>query len=344
MAATIKDVAQRAGVSIATVSHVQNKTRFVSVELTARVNEAIRELAYYPNLLVGSLRGKKTHTVGLVLPSISNETFGLLAETIQKMLFKLGYNLIICNTSYDPAIEWEAYNTLLMKKADAIIAIPTSREPDKLAEIKRRRIPIVLIDRVIPGLTADTVRVDNVKGTHDAIAHLIGLGHTAIGYIDRKIDHSHSLEQKAGYRKALEEHGIAFEKENLVRADGFDYHSGLVAVKVLLAHRPRLTAVFAYYDITAMGAMRGILDLGLRIPEDVSVVGYDGMPFTIASSPRLTTIEFPVHKIAKSTCDLLMRRLEETDGMDGPETDIVITPRLTVRDSTARLKEKGDRT
>ena len=332
---TVKDVAKRAEVSIATVSHVINKTRFVSEDLTARVNDAIKELGYYPNQLVGGLRKKKSFTIGLVLPSISNETFGLLAETIQKLLFKQGYNLIICNTSNDVEIEEEALNTLLMKKADAIMAIPTSREGEKLKEIQRMGVPLVLVDRVIPGLKVDTVRVDNFRGTHDAITHLLDLGHRDIGYIDRKIDQSHSLEQVRGYRQALEERGLAFDPSRVVRADGFDYSSGVGAAKELISKQPQLTAIFAYFDITALGALRGILDLGYRVPEEFSVVGCDGMPFTNVSAPRLTTISFPVHRIAKTACDLVMERLEHKE--DGKEKvkDIVIAPKLIVRDSTA---------
>jgi LacI family transcriptional regulator len=335
VAVTIKDVAKKAGVSIATVSHVLNKTRFVSEELTTRVTEAINELGYYPNLLVGSLRNKKTYTIGLVLPSISNETFGLLAETIQKMLFKFGYNLIICNTSYDLDIEREALSTLLMKKADAIIVIPTSREGEKLKEIRNMGIPIVMVDRVIPDLAVDIVRVDNFRGVYDAIEYLIGLGHRSIGYIDRMVDHSHSLEQKMGYKKALEDHGLSFNSINVIRAGGYDYNSGIEAAKALIQKNKQLTALFAYYDITALGAMRGILDLGYRVPEEFSVVGCDGMPFTNASSPRLTTISFPVHRIAKITCDLLMKRLGREEGREEKVSEIVIMPKLIVRDSTA---------
>jgi LacI family transcriptional regulator len=338
---TIKDVARRANVSIATVSHVLNNTRFVSDELTARVNEAVRELGYYPNRLVGSMRTGKTYTVGLVLPSIANETFGHLAETIQRLLFKFGYNLIICSTAYDLEIEREAFNTLLMKKADAILAVPTCREPDKLREISGMGIPVVVIDRVIPGLSVDTVRVDNLRGTHDAIAHLLDLGHRRIGYLDRKVDQSHSVEQKLGYKRALEERGLPFEQTNMVRADGYDYHAGISAAKALLRRNPGLTAVFAYYDIIALGAIRGILDLGYRIPEDFSVVGYDGMPFTNASWPRLTTVEFPVHRVAKNACDLLMRRLEHPAGREGREQDISFVPKLIVRDSTGAPPDRS---
>jgi len=335
MAATVKDVAKLAGVSIATVSHVINKTRYVSDETTTRVNDAIEELKYYPNMLVSGLLNKKTYTIGLVIPSISNETFGLLAETIQKMLFSSGYNLIICNTSYDLEIEEEAFNTLLRKKADAIIAIPSNREGKKLKEIKEMGIPIVLVDRVIPDFSADTVRVDNFQGTHEAINYLIGLGHTAIGYIDRKVDQSHSLEQKLGYKKALEDHGIPFDAANMVRADDYDYESGVSAVKKLLQNNPKLTAIFAYYDITALGAMRGILELGYRVPEDFSVIGYDGMPFTKVSWPRLTTVFFPEYRIAKATCELLIKRLDRDDSRNEKEKDIVIVPKLIVQESTA---------
>ena len=333
-AVTIKDVAARACVSIATVSHVLNRTRFVSAELTTRVNQVVRELGYYPNRLVGSMRSGKTYTIGLVLPSIANETFGHLAEAIQRLLFKFGYNLIICNTAYDPNIEQEAFNTLLMKKADAIIAVPSCREPVKLREILGIGIPVVVIDRVIPGLLVDTIRIDNVRGTHDAISHLLDLGHRRIGYIDRKVDQSHSLEQKLGYKKALEERGLAFESANIIRPAGYDYDAGTSAAKALVHRNPDLTAVFAYYDVIALGALRGLIDLGYRIPRDFSVVGYDGMPFTHASYPRLTTVEFPVRKVAKKACDLLMRRLERQAGREDGEKDIIIAPKLIVREST----------
>lgn len=341
MAVTIKDVANEAGVSTATVSHVINKTRYVSEDVTARVLNAIEKLGYYPNLLVGSLRKKKTYTVGLVLPSISNETFGLLAERIQKILFKFGYNLIICNTSYNTILERDAFNTLLMKKTDAIIAIPASSDVDKLNEIKDMGIPIVLVDRVINGLNVDTVRVDNFKGAYDMIEYLISLGHRSIGYIDRKADQSHSLEQKMGYKKALEDHGILYNPANVIHAKGYDYKSGIDSVKTLIQKNPNITAVSAYYDVVAFGAMRGLLDMGYRVPEDISVVGYDAMPFTAASSPRLTTVLSPVNKLAKETCNLVIKRLEQKhsreqkDIQEEKEANIVIMPKLIIRESTA---------
>jgi LacI family transcriptional regulator len=221
-----------------------------------------------------------------------------------------------------------------MKKVDAIIAIPSDRQSDKLNEIKKIGIPIILIDRVIPNLVVDTVRVDNNKGTQEAINHLINLGHKSIGYIDRKIDQSHSLEQKLGYKQALEDHEIPYDASNVVRTEDYDYVSGIVAVKKLVQKNPQLTAIFAYYDITALGALRGLIEMGYRIPEDFSVIGYDGMPFTKVSSPRLTTVNFPVNRIARTTCDLLIKRLDREKENHEAEKDIVIVPELIVRDST----------
>jgi DNA-binding LacI/PurR family transcriptional regulator len=331
---TIKDVARRAGVSTATVSHVINKTRFVSEETTDLVNHAIEDLGYYPNMLVGSLRKKKTYTIGLVMPSISNETFGQLAEIIQKTLFKCGYNLIISTTAYNLEIEKQAFNTLLMKKVDAVIAIPSNPQATKLIEIKGMGIPIVVIDRVIPEFVVDTVRVDNYQGMKNAISYLIGLGHRHIGYIDRKVDQSHSLEQKSAYTSALEEHGIPLNLAYIFRAKGYDYDSGINAGKQLIQENPSLTAIAAYYDITALGALRGIIDLGYRVPEDISVIGFDGMPITQVSCPRLTSVCFPVEQIAKTACNLLIKRLERDEAKQEKEKDIVLVPELIIREST----------
>ena len=333
MTVTIKDVARRADVSTATVSHVLNKTRFVSDELVGRVNLAIDELEYYPNLVVGSMRRKKTFTVGLVMPSISNETFSALAETIQRLLFEKQYHVIICNTAYDETVEAATLRTLLTKKVDGMIVIPMTRTAGVYARIQALGVPVVLVDRVIPDLAADTVTVNNYLGSHQAARFLLELGHRRIGYIDRILDHSHSLDQKRGYREALAEAGIPYDEGLVVRADGFGYDAGNRAVKELLGRLPAPTAVMAFIDIIAIGAMRGVVDLGLSVPGDVSLVGFDDMPLAAHTTPRLTTISFPVAEIAGAACELLLKRLVAYQA--APPTNRIIDPSLHVRDSTA---------
>jgi len=334
---TIKDVAKKAGVSIATVSHVMHKTRYVSEETTKKVNDVISELRYYPNLLVGSLRKKRTFSVGLVIPNISNETFGKLSENIQRILFKNKYNLMICNTANDDNIEKEALYTLLTKKVDGIIAIPTSKNIEIFREIQNLDIPLVFIDRKIPKLDVDSVLFDNIDSAYVATKHLLELGHRNIGYIDRPFDHSHNIEQKSGYIKALEEYGISYNKDILIRSRDFDYFAGIDAAKTLLEKDESITAIYAFYDIIALGVIRGVYELGLKVPDDISVVGYDGMPFSRICIPKLTTSKIPVSKVAKAACNLILKRIENKDNLKVEK--IVIKTHLIVGESTSSIKK-----
>ena len=337
--ATILDVARRAGVSTATVSHVLNKTRYVSDALVERVERAVRELDYYPNQLGGSMRTKKSYTVGLIVPSIANETLGTVAERIERILFEHGYNLIICSTAYDCALEERALDTLLMKQTDAIIAIPTGGCTEKLRQTAEKGVPIVLADRRIEQLPADSVLVDNVRGAYELVQHLISLGHRNIGYIDRMTPQSHSIDQREGYLRALAQNGIPVRACNIAEAQGYDYKAGYTAAQSLLQNRD-LTAIFAYYDVTALGAMRAALDMGYRVPEDLSIAGYDGMPFCGFVSPRLTTVQFPAEELAQRVCALVIERLR--GGQEARQSEnrfVTITPQLVLGESTCAVRK-----
>ncbi len=333
---TIKDVAKKAGVSIATISHVMHKTRYVSEKTTKKVNDVISELRYYPNLLVGSLRKKRTFSIGLVFPNISNETFGKLSENIQGILFKNNYNLIICNTANDEKIEKEALYTLLTKKVDGIIAIPTSKNIEIFKDVQDMGIPLVFVDRKISKLNVDSILLDNVDSAYTAIRHLLELGHKNIGYIDRPFDHSHNIEQKAGYAKALEEYGVSYNSNLIIRSKGYDYISGVNAAKALLENKS-ITAVYAFYDVTALGVIRGAYELGLKVPDDISVVGCDGMPFSRACIPKLTTSKIPISKVSKAICSLILKRIENKDNLKVEK--IVIKTHLILGESTASIKK-----
>jgi len=336
---TIKDVAKNAGVSIATVSHVLHKTRYVSDETTKKVKDVISELRYYPNLLVGSLRKRRTFSIGLIIPNISNETFGKLSESIQRILFEDDYNVIICNTANDENIEKEALYTLLTKKVDGIIAIPTSKNIKIFKEIQELETPLVFIDRKIPGLEVDSVLFDNFDSAYVATKHLLELGHRNIGYIDRPFDHSHNIDQRAGFQKALKEYGIKHNENNKIRSKNFDYFSGINSVKALLKKNKSITAIYAFYDIIALGAIRGIFDLGLKVPNDISVIGYDGMPFTRVSIPKLTTSKIPISKVSKSACRLILERINNQKSTKVEQ--VIIKTHLIVGESTSIAKSKG---
>lgn len=340
--ATIKDVAALAGVSTATVSHVINNTRKVGDDTIDRVMSAIKELNYYPNRLVGSLHGKGTYTVGMVIPNIANETFGKIAEKIQMQLFDLGYNLIVCNTAYDPVTEEKALDTLLTKKIDAVIAIPASQISDKLREIQSYDIPVILVDRIFADMDTDTVIVDNRFGEYELVNYLIRLGHRNIGYVDRMVEQSHSIAQREGYFQALRENGIEPNPNYVIKANGHFYKAGIDAAYSLMQQSPEITAIAGYYDLVAFGVMRGLFNLGYDVPGDVSLVGYDNMEFTEATYPSLTTVMTPVDAIAEETCKILQFRLDEKTDDDNKRSayqHIVLPPKLIIRESVSSRKK-----
>lgn len=342
MRVTIKDVASDANVSIATVSHVINHTRGVSEEAARRVLESVERLKYYPNQVVGSIRRKRTNTVGLLIPSIANETMSCIANLIQTNLFRNGLSLTVFSSHHDSATEESALRSMLMKRVDAIFAVPSSLSSAALQEVKHTRIPVILLDRELMDGDFDTVRCDNYKGEFMAINYLFRMGHRHIGYIDRMVDLSHSVEQRRGYLDALEANGIPFDDRFMVRAQGHFYQAGVEAAQTLMLRCPEITVIACYVDLIAFGVIRGLLDLGYRVPEDVSVVGYDNMSFTEATWPSLTTVDISLDTLCDSACNLLLRRLEEKseneeeDAQAAPHEKIILEPRLVLRESVYR--------
>ena len=331
----IRDIARRAGVSVATVSHVINNTRFVSDELIERVEKAMEDMDYQPNLLAGSLRKKKTGTIGLIIPDISNMLFAELSKKIEDILFSRNYNVIICNSAYDIDRELEYLKTLRSKMVDGILIVPVTLESDYLKKFKKIGMPIVILDRSIPDINIDTILVDNFKSGYNAAKYLISLGHKNIGYIDRIYDHSHSLERKNGFFKAIKEQGLRLDEKNIVRG-GFTFSSGESAVKELISRDSKITAIFSFNDINALGAMRGLTDLGFKIPEDISIIGNDDMPFSSIYVPSLTTIRYPASEMADKASNLLLKRITESDFKRIKK--IIIPAELIIRESTARVK------
>lgn len=342
MSVTIKDVATDAGVSIATVSHVINNTKKVREPIAQRVRESIERLNYYPNHVGSGLRSNKTYTVGLLIPTIENETFARLVDRIQSILFDQGFNLIVCNTHYDLAVEERALNTMMMKRVDAVLAIPSADSCPKLEEIARSR-PVILLDRMIQGLRADIVAANNYKGEYLAVSYLIRKGHRHIGYVDRMTQQSHSKAQLRGYMDALRDNGLTYDESFIVNATGHYYHAGMSAAQTLMHRHSEITAIACYYDLMAFGVVRGLLDLGYRVPEDVSVIGYDNMLFTEASYPRLTTVETPSRQLAEEACRLLIERLQQLEKEDEGAKEainVVLEPRLIIRESVREMPGK----
>ncbi len=332
---TIKDIAKRAEVSVATVSHVINKTRFVSDELQDKVKKIMEELDYHPNLMAGSLRTRKTKTIGLIVPDNSNLLFAALSRSIEQVSSSSSYNVMFCNSSYSFESELSCIRVLRSKRVDGLIIIPTTTNINHINQLIENKLPVVVLHHIIPGCKSDFVLVDNFKGAYDATIHLINLGHKHIGYIDRPVSLPHSLERLNGYKKALEEHNIKPD-DNIIVSGGFNYKDGSEAMKKLLERKIDLTAVLAFNDTAAVGAIRTINDCGLKVPEDISIVGFDDIELCSFITPRLTTVHFPKHKMAEIAVNLLLKKI--FDHTIKKSVKKVLPLRLVIRESTSEVK------
>lgn len=327
---TIREVAESAGVSYATVSHVINNTRLVSPETRERVLAAMTALNYRPNALARSLRQGKTNTIGLVLPDSANPFFAEISRSIEDEAFKQGYSVFLCNTELDTQRELFYVDVLSKKQVDGIVFVAAGDQADSLDFLVRRNMPVVMIDRDVPNVEVDAVLTDNQLGGFLATRHLLELGHTRIACIAGPSSITPSSERMIGYRKALEEAGIPYDEDLVVRGD---YHaqSGMEITHSLLKTNPRPTAIFALNDLMALGALRAAAEAGYTIPRDLAVVGYDDLEIAHFSNPPLTTISQPKKEIGVQAINLLVDRM--THKSRSPSR-LVLAPELIVRRST----------
>jgi LacI family transcriptional regulator len=326
---TIRDVAAHAKVSVSTVSHVLNGTRYVEPETEDRVRAAIEALGYRPNSVARSLRRRRTGTIGLLVPDNSNPFFAEVARAIEDAGFTEGYNLILCNSDGSASKEAAYVDVLLSKQMDGLLLISSGNRPDPLQSILRARVPVVVVDRRLDDLPVDQVLVDNEEGGYQAGRYLVQLGHRRIGCITGPSSLSPSADRIVGFRRALGEAGIALPPEAIVRGD-FQYAGGEAATYELLKRRLGLTAIFVLNDVMAIGAINVLSRAGLRVPDDVSVIGFDDIPQTRAMMPSITTIAQPIAELGKVSISLLLDQIKKGPK---PPTRIVLPTTLVERES-----------
>lgn len=309
---TMREVAQRAGVSPTTVSHVVNNTRYVSEEVRARVNAVMEELGYRPNALARSLRRGETQTLGLILPDSANPFFAEVGRSIEAAAFETGYNVILCNTEGDLEKESLYVDVLMKKQVDGVIFVAAGDHSGALQAILKRGGLVVVVDRDLAGVTLDTVLSDNYQGGYLATRHLIALGHRRIACIAGPSNLTPSAQRVLGYRQALEEAGLPFDEGLLLRGD-FHPESGRQATHTLLARPQAPSAIFACNDMMAIGALRAAAERGMRVPQDLAVVGYDDIELASFTNPPLTTVQQPKDQIGKTAVRLLLERFVQRD-------------------------------
>ena len=328
---THKDVAERAGVSVATVSYVINKgPRPVSVEARERVEEAIAALGYYPNELARSLRIQQTSTVGLVIPNSANPFYAEIARELERACTQEGVLVLLCNSEREPDRERRFIQMLRAKQVDGAVITPHSDAIALLEPLLAARIPVVVLEHSIPGLHC--IAIDDLEGGRLATHHLVSLGHRRIALIRRRQTTALSMLRHEGYRQVLAEAGIAYDPTLVVKSGPLQ-GDGYAAMQQLLTITPRPTAVFTHNDIIAMGAIRAIYDAGLDVPGDISIVGYDDITSAAYLAPALTTIRSPKIEMGKLAGQTILR-LAQGDMTIPPQT-VTLPVELIVRASTA---------
>ena len=326
--ATIRDVAQRAGVSISTVSRVLNNTCAVAEDKAARVRLAADELGYVPNPAARSLLKRETGGIGILLPYVSGEFFSDFLTGMDDTAKRNDCFLLI-STSHHKAAEWRASVQSVYKRVDGLVVMAPQMSPEKLK--LGNRIPIVFVNSPGPDTDAGYIlNFDNFGGTYQAARHLVDLGHRQFAFLRGPQAAHDAAVRLEGFEKAMNEAGI--EDYTVIQA-GYDQEQGHSAGSLIASMDPRPTAVVASNDYCALGAMSAMMDAGLRVPEDVSVVGFDDVASARFSSPQLTTISVPIREIGVKAVQYLLKHIRDNDPVLPRRETLPVS--LVVRGSTA---------
>jgi LacI family transcriptional regulator len=327
-------VAKEARVSIATVSRVVNGDGGVSKELERRVQKAVKKLRYHPSSAAQSLAKQRSMLVGIVVPLLEHPYYSRMASVIERRLFDCGYRAFICNTEEDEDRETAYIEMLLRQRVEGIIIDSSARNARSLMELQENQIPIVLFDRMISDLQCNQVFCDNSQGGFSGIQYLVELGHRRIGVIAAP-SYPETLQRRIrGTQEAVTHFGIDDDPALLVVGDTQLFDMGYQAGLQLLRLPTPPTAIFALTDVTAIGVMHAAAQMQLSIPGDLSVMGYDDLPFASYTVPQLTTIAQPLDAMGAAAVDILLQQMGKPD--QEPIKSVLHT-NIVIRGSTAPL-------
>ncbi len=333
MKITIYDVAKESGVSPSTVSKVINRTGRISTETQTRVLDTMQRLAFHPNVVASALKAKRTYTVALLISDITNPFCNHLAKAVEDVAITHGYNVLLASTSNNAERHRKLIDMLLQKQVDGYIVSSFSEGDEELVKMLAHERPVVLADRRIPNVHAATITSDNVAGGYLATQYLLQRGHRRIGILLEDPRLSSSAERMQGYRLALTEREIE-PREDWMAAGYFGLGGGRRMLRELYKRADRPTAIFAVNDLLAIGVLQEAFDLKWRVPEELSVVGYDDIPEAAMVRPPLTTVRQPVEEMGTTAFNLLLKFIE----VGNSSHDLsFLTPHLMERDSVVDI-------
>ena len=337
-AANIYDVAKRAGVSAFSVSAVVNKTGQTSLALQRRVEAAIRELNYRPNLLARSLAKQKTQLLGMIVTDISNPFFPLVVRGAEDTAQKAGYSVVLCNSDNQKVKEENYLDLLVSKRVDGILltVTPGQVNPSVRRMLADAKLPLVLVMRTAADLQYDAVITDDHLGAFEGVSHLAQIGHRRIAFVSGPLEVSNGAARWKGYRKALQAHGLSYDPSLTIEGD-YRIESGYRAGLALLRRRP--DAVFVANYLMTVGLMQAAEEMGMTCPEDYALASFDDYPWLRCFRPRLTTIELPKYELGVRSTEMLLERIS---GEQGKPRIQRLTPQLCVRESCGFIRSVQD--
>ncbi len=333
---TIHDVAKESGVSYSTVSRVLNGFEFVKEETRVKVLATAEKLGYVANMQARSLAGGKTRIIGLLVPGLDNGYIGEIVRGIDEEIAKFNYDLMLYTTRRRAGSEAYYVKTVSNGLTDGIIFVVPLLDREYLLSLREHNFPYVVVDQTDPLFNSPAVDATNWQGAYDATQYLIGLGHQRIGFIKGLSAIQSAADRLAGYKAALADAHLFYDEALVVEGDFFTT-SGYEAACKLLQCPQRPTAIFASNDLMALGAMQAIREHGLRIPEDVSLVGFDDIPQASLAHPRLTTVRQPLEQMGRIAVNLLVEQIENPENFERAPRRVTLATRFVERESCQPL-------
>jgi LacI family transcriptional regulator len=333
----IKELAGILNLSVTTVSRVLNGKADVyriSTATSNRVMNAARELNYFPNIIARGLKLERTDTLGLIIPDVANPFFASIAKTVEIESRKNGYSLILCDSLDDIDTEMELIQLLAGRKVDGIIIAPVGMSSTHIKEIQQSGIPIIVIDRYFPDGKIPYITSDNYKGAFKAVEHMILSGHKKIACIQGIKGISANTDRVKGYLDALAQYDISVDR-SLIVGDNFGEENGYIQARILLNNKNRPTAILALSNLISIGIMRAISEIGLSIPDDISLVSFDEQPYSAFLASPMTTIEQRREEIGKMAVSILTSLIKKESIYE--DVNIMLEPRLIIRKSVKNL-------
>jgi LacI family transcriptional regulator/LacI family repressor for deo operon, udp, cdd, tsx, nupC, and nupG len=336
--AVLRDVAEKAGVSTATVSRVLNNAPNVNPETRSRVEKAIKALNFKPSRVAQRLRIKDGHRkmIGLVVPDIQNPFYVEVVRGVEDKAYANNYALLMCNFAQDEIKEKLYLDIMKSESVDGLIVAPVHERDKDVQDLVLSGLPIVCVDRGLSDLDVDVVLVDNEQGAYDAVNYLIKLGHTRIAYIGGLPTIPTSRQRRMGYESALKDNNLKLD-ESLIKFGDSKHESGKVLAGELLQMKDPPTALFTGNNLITLGALETIHSRGLNVPNDISILGFDDMPWSISLNPPLTAVSQPGYEIGRRAADMLFQRIAEPEQ---GSAKIVLKTKLIIRQSCSEKKLK----